>query len=66
MRCAACDRLLEDFETSRKSDVDGKYEDLCNSCYKEVKADLDGMTGDYFSIKSDRIDFDLMNLLGIE
>jgi hypothetical protein len=35
--CVACDRLLSDFESTRKADLgNGKYyyPDLCNKCFK--------------------------------
>jgi len=32
MRCATCDRLLTDYEATRK-DPEGEYLDLCGPCY---------------------------------
>lgn len=40
MRCKACDRLLTDFESTRKSEVTGDYVDLCSHCYSSISADL--------------------------
>lgn len=38
MKCCACDKLLSDFETTRKIvREEGKveYPDMCNTCFKE-------------------------------
>lgn len=40
MRCIACDIELTDFEATRKSVNTNSYVDLCNSCYKYVKDDI--------------------------
>lgn len=40
MRCCACNRLLNDFESTRKSKTTGEYLDLCNKCYGTVQQDL--------------------------
>lgn len=39
MRCIACNCELTDHEAVRK-DVDGRYIDLCNSCYYDVRFDI--------------------------
>ena len=39
MRCYACNKNLNDFESTRK-DSEGNYLDLCNHCYHEIQADL--------------------------
>lgn len=39
MRCRACNKNLNDFESTRKSDS-GEYVDLCNHCYREVQSDI--------------------------
>ena len=36
MRCRACDKNLSDFESTRKNEVTGEYEDLCNECYSAI------------------------------
>lgn len=36
MHCLSCDKLLSDWEATRKHQVTGEYLDLCNSCLKEV------------------------------
>ena len=40
MRCTCCNRLLNDFEATRKSKVTGEYLDMCNKCYGTVQQDL--------------------------
>lgn len=37
MRCTCCDRLLNDFESTRKSKTTGEYLDTCNKCYKTIE-----------------------------
>lgn len=39
MRCIACDKNLNDFESTRK-DLHGHYIDMCNGCYGEIKDDV--------------------------
>lgn len=36
MRCIACDKNLNDFESTRK-DLHGNYIDMCNECYGDIK-----------------------------
>lgn len=33
MKCLACDKILTDFEATRRYHVDGPFLDLCNHCY---------------------------------
>lgn len=40
MRCKACDKMLNDFESTRKGRESGEFVDLCNQCYVHVKDDL--------------------------
>ena len=40
MRCIACNKNLNDFESTRKSVVTGEYIDLCNTCYHSVEQDI--------------------------
>ena len=40
MRCCACDRNLNNFESTRKNKTTGDYLDLCNKCYSTVQQDL--------------------------
>lgn len=39
MRCIACDKNLNDFESTRK-DLHGNYIDMCNGCYGQIKEDV--------------------------
>jgi hypothetical protein len=39
MRCIACNKNLNDFESTRKSES-GEFVDLCNHCYREVQSDI--------------------------
>ncbi len=32
MRCCACNKLLSDFEATRKDAKTGEYVDMCNTC----------------------------------
>jgi hypothetical protein len=40
MRCYCCDKILSDFESTRKSVNTGEYLDMCNKCYATIKEDL--------------------------
>lgn len=40
MRCVCCDKLLTDFESSRKSINTGEYLDMCTDCFKHIKDDV--------------------------
>jgi hypothetical protein len=37
MRCRCCDRLLTDFEATRKNAIDHQFVDLCKVCFEDVK-----------------------------
>lgn len=37
MRCQACDRNLNDWESTKKNPTTGKYEDLCSKCLDVVQ-----------------------------
>lgn len=37
MHCLNCDRLLSDFEATRKHAVTFKFLDLCKVCFEDVK-----------------------------
>jgi NAD-dependent SIR2 family protein deacetylase len=39
MRCVACNKNLNDYESTRK-DLQGNYIDMCNECYGTIKEDL--------------------------
>ena len=40
MKCLSCDRILNDFEATRKSATTGEFLDLCNSCFSHIKHDI--------------------------
>jgi hypothetical protein len=40
MRCIACNKNLNDFESTRKSAITGEYLDLCNTCFHQVEQDI--------------------------
>ena len=40
MRCYCCDKILSDFESTRKSVNTGDYLDMCNKCYATIKDEL--------------------------
>jgi hypothetical protein len=40
MRCLACNKVLSDFEATRKSATTGQYVDLCNHCFHDVEYDI--------------------------
>jgi len=33
MKCLACDKILSDFEATRKFSGSGEFVDLCNHCF---------------------------------
>ena len=39
-RCRACDKVLNDYEMTRKSAVTGEYYDLCGHCFSTIRADV--------------------------
>lgn len=40
MRCICCDKILSDFEATRKSINTEEYLDMCNKCYATVSDQL--------------------------
>ena len=40
MRCTACDKVLTDYEATRKSAESLEYLDLCNECYSYIAEDV--------------------------
>lgn len=36
MRCIACNKILSDYETTRKHAITGEYLDLCNECFSSI------------------------------
>jgi hypothetical protein len=43
MRCLACNKALNDFESTRKSATTGEYVDLCNQCFHNVEQDIESL-----------------------
>ena len=37
MHCTSCNKLLTDYESTRKNAVTGKYFDLCKVCFEDIK-----------------------------
>jgi hypothetical protein len=56
MRCVACNKNLNDFESTRKSIVSGEYLDLCNSCFHQVEQDVPAKERD--DLRSEEETFD--------
>ena len=56
MRCIACNKNLNDFESTRKSAITGEYLDLCNTCYHVVEEDLPAKERD--DLRSEEETFD--------
>ena len=53
MRCKACDKMLNDYETSRKDRLTGEFLDLCGTCHSvSSKA-----TSDYDTTVDISVDF---------
>ena len=40
MHCRACDAILNDFESTRKSVVTQEYYELCNECFNQIRRDV--------------------------
>jgi len=36
MRCVACNKILSDYEATRKHAITGEYLDLCNECFSSI------------------------------
>ena len=39
-RCRSCDKVLNDYEMTRKSAVTGEYYDLCGHCFSTIRNDV--------------------------
>lgn len=37
MHCSSCNKLLTDYESTRKNAVTGQYLDLCKVCFEDIK-----------------------------
>ena len=44
MRCLACNKALNDYESTRKSATTGEYLDICNGCFHNVEQDINALT----------------------
>lgn len=40
MRCVCCNKILSEFESTRKSINTGEYLDMCNRCYGTISNDV--------------------------
>ena len=64
MRCKACDKLLTDYESTRKSALTKEYLDLCNHCFRAINDNMyvkereDLITSD--DVDEDPIDLDYL------
>ena len=58
MRCQACDRLLTDFESTRKSATYNEFLDLCNDCYKTIHDEVKAVERHDLMSINDILDFD--------
>ena len=47
MRCQACDKNLNDWESVKKNKETGEYEDLCSKCLNEVIQDVQQSSYDH-------------------
>lgn len=40
MRCVCCNKILSEFESTRKSITTNEYLDMCNRCYGTISKDV--------------------------
>ena len=64
MRCLACNRLLTDYEATRRSALTEEFIDLCNWCFSTVSEDLNtlernDLAHDEAETEDYELDFDL-------
>ena len=65
MRCLACNKVLNDFESTRKSATTGEYVDLCNHCFHDVEFDINSLEREDLRNEEDIEDqFELDDLTG--
>lgn len=60
MRCIACDKNLNDYESTRK-DLHGNYLDMCNECYGHIKDDVLTIDRDDLNMSESVEDTDAVN-----
>ena len=44
MKCIACDRILTEFESTRRSIQTGELMDLSNKCYSNIEDDVPALS----------------------
>ncbi len=40
MRCSCCNKILSDYESTRKFKKSGDYVDMCNECFRHIEEDV--------------------------
>jgi hypothetical protein len=63
MRCVACNKNLNDFESTRKSAITGEYLDLCNTCFHQVEQDIPAKERDDLRSEEETFDDDTDELV---
>ncbi len=63
MRCVACNKNLNDFESTRKSAITGEYLDLCNTCFHQIEQDVPAKERDDLRSEEETFDDDTNELL---
>lgn len=63
MRCVACNKNLNDFESTRKSAITGEYLDLCNTCFHQVEQDVPAKERDDLRSEEETFDDDTDELI---
>jgi hypothetical protein len=63
MRCIACNKNLNDFESTRKSIISGEYLDLCNTCFHQVEQDVPAKERDDLRSEEETFDDDTDELI---
>ena len=63
MRCVACNKNLNDFESTRKSIISGEYLDLCNTCFHQVEQDVPAKERDDLRSEEETFDDDTDELI---
>jgi len=59
MKCCCCDKILNNFESTRKSKTTGDYLDMCNRCYSTIKDDVKTVDREDVS-EDDDVDVDII------
>ena len=52
MRCLACNKVLSDFEATRRSLISGDFMDICNACYTNIEDDVPALSKEELGIFS--------------